>query len=115
MARPVGTAARMISRAFVRRRRERAASSASNIEALPGERDEGVLEARTDGRHAPHADTREHELAAAVFGEMAVEAAEDRRLLSGEIGEADAAQDVDGQVDLVGLDAQTGGARSLQL
>src|SRR5438270_2072183 len=94
------------SRARTRRRRKRVASSASNIEALPGEGDERVLERRPDRRHAADADAGEHELAAAVLGEVAVEQAQHDTALDAQLGEAHALEDLGGEGGVVGLDLQ---------
>src|SRR5437588_9617456 len=108
-------AARTTSRTLTRRRRKSVASSASNIEALPGESDERVLERGMDGRQAAHADTRHDELAVAVLGAVTVEPREHDRALDGELGQAEAMKNLAGAGGVVGLDAQLGAARGLQV
>src|SRR4051794_30213625 len=108
-------AASTASSTLTRRRRKSVASSASNIEALPGEGDERVLERGTDRSQAPHADAGQHQLAVAVLGAVAVEAGEHGRAVDGELGEPEALEDLRGEGGVVGLDAQLGAARGLQL
>src|SRR4051812_43067158 len=57
----VGTSASTTSSTWTRRRRKRWLSSASNIEALPGERDEGVFERRTLDGEAAQSDPAGHQ------------------------------------------------------
>src|SRR2546423_2975331 len=108
-------AASTASNALTRRRRNSVASSASNIEALPGEGDEGVLERGADGGEAAHADACQHQLAVAVLGAVAVEAGEHGRALDGGGGQAEAAEHLDGGGGVGRLDAQLRAARRLQL
>src|SRR5206468_6386126 len=75
----MGTPASTRSSARMRVRRKRVASSALNIEALAGQRDERVLQRRPHGRHAADADAGEHELAAAVLRPLAVQHSDDGR------------------------------------
>src|SRR5438046_268735 len=83
-------AARTASRALTRMRRKSVASSASNIEPLPGEGDEGVFERGADGGEAAHADAGQYQLAVAVLGAVAVEASEDEQLSGAQEGEGEA-------------------------
>src|SRR5438874_2161651 len=108
-------AASTASRARTRRRRNRVASSASNIEALPGEGDERVLERRAYRRQAADADAGENELAVAVLGPVAVEAREHGRALNLELGQPDALEHLGGEGGVVGLDAQPGRPGGRQL
>src|SRR5437588_9129465 len=96
------------SRALTRMRRKSVASSANNIEPLPGEGDEAVLERGVDGGQAAHADAGQDELAVAVLGAVAVEAGEDSCALDRQLGQAQALEHLRRQDGVVGLDPQPG-------
>src|SRR3954454_14289124 len=108
-------AASTISRALTRRRRKSVASSANNIEALPVEGHERVLQRGADGRQAAHTDASEHQLAVAVLCPVAVETGQHGRTLDGEVDKAQALEDLGGACGVVGLDAQLGATRVLKL
>src|SRR5207237_10509782 len=99
-------AASTASRARTRRRRNRVASSASNIEALPGEGDERVLERRAYRRQAADADAGENELAVAVLGPVPVEAREHGRAFNLELGQPVALEHLGGEGGVVGVGAE---------
>src|SRR5438874_12790650 len=107
-----GTSASTSSRAWILRRRNRWCSSASNIEALPGERYEQVLERGPFDREPEHPDAAAHERRADLF----------RSRVGGLLGgdrsggkaghEAGVPQNGGGQVDVFGLHSQPGRRRS---
>src|SRR3954452_1645636 len=74
-----GMAASTARRTLTRMRRKSVASSANNIEPLPGEGDERVLERGTDSGETAYGDAGQNELAVAVLGSVAVEAGEHGR------------------------------------
>src|SRR4051812_26049794 len=108
-------AASTASNALTRIRRKSVASSASNIEALPGEGNERVLERGADGGEASHADAGHDELAIAVLGSVPVEAGEHGRALDAEVGETETREDLRGARGVVGLDAELRPSGGLEL